>query len=264
MQSYTTDELAQLVGWPPSRIRTLARDGLLGATREGRRYRFGFRDLALVRTAKTLLEQGVSYARLRRSLNRLQAALPDGRPLTAIRVRGIGAAVVVEERGALWEADSGQGHLALDDKPDRGALGRTLTTGGELESLFDQALETEEQDTSAAIRLYRRIVTQDPGQVEAHINLGRLLQQHDQLEDAARHYQLAIDDAQHGAVARFNLGTLKEEQNDTGAAIELYLSAAHDGVIDAHYNLARLYELNGDRANALRHLIRLAARGAPP
>ena len=42
MQSYTTDELAQLVGWPASRIRSLARDGLLGATREGRRYRFGF------------------------------------------------------------------------------------------------------------------------------------------------------------------------------------------------------------------------------
>ena len=260
MQDYNTDELAELLGWPASRIRTLARDGLLTATRRGRAYRFGFRDIVLLRTAKTLIEQGVSYSKVRRSLQNLKRSLPDGRPLTAIRVRGLGRTVVIEERGRLWGADSGQGQLPLESGPRTEAVHYIDRTDSRLDQMFDEAIGFEDEQPGKAVKTYQQLIARDSDQFEAHINLGRLLQEQARLDDAASHYEKAIENECYGAVARFNLGTVREEQGDWAAAIEHYLEAAGGGVVDAHYNLARLYELQGNRARALKHLIHLARR----
>ncbi len=259
MQDYNTNEVAELLGWPASRIRTLARDGLLTATRRGRAYRFGFRDLALLRTAKTLIEQGVSYSKVRRSLQNLKRSLPDGHPLTAIRVRGLGWTVVIEERGRLWEADSGQGQLPFE-RPRTDAVQYLERTDSRLDQMFDEALGFEDEQPGKAVKIYQQLIARDSNQFEAHINLGRLLQQQARLNDAASHYEKTIENERYRAVASFNLGTVREEQGDWVSAIKHYLEAAGDGVVDAHYNLARLYELQGDRARALKHLIHLARR----
>ena len=73
-----------------------------------------------------------------------------------------------------------------------------------------------------------------------------------------------MDDEDYLPVASFNLGTVREDQGARTDAIALYRAAADGGVSDAHYNLARLFELAGDRRSALRHLIRLTRRGREP
>lgn len=260
MRSYTTDEIAEIAGVSPARVRSLARDGVLGGAREGRAYRFEFTDLVLLRTARDLIEHGVRYERLRRSLRALRRQLPEGRSLTAVRVRGLGRAVVVEDRGHLWEADSGQGLLALESA-EAGGVPRVATLSRRhdrgTDTLFYEALELEEIDAAAAAAAYRSLIERDPRCAEAHLNLGRLLQAREELDAAAAHYDRALDDADYAAIARFNLGTVREEQGERTAAIALYLEAAEGGIADAHYNLARLYELEGDRRAALRHLIQL-------
>ena len=56
--------------------------------------------------------------------------------------------------------------------------------------------------------------------------------------------------------ASFNLGVALEDQDRDAEAIEAYQTViGHDpDYADAYYNLARLYEKNGDSKSALRHL----------
>jgi len=56
--------------------------------------------------------------------------------------------------------------------------------------------------------------------------------------------------------ASFNLGVVLEDAGHHADALDAYRRAitADDRNADAHYNAARLYDLMGDYASALRHL----------
>lgn len=97
----------------------------------------------------------------------------------------------------------------------------------------------------------------EPDHVDALINLGRLLQEDGHLEAAVVHYRRALQAAGGNAPpAAFNLGLALEDLGWNRAAADAYEAAlAADATFaDAHYNLARLYEEDGDRISALRHL----------
>ena len=53
-------------------------------------------------------------------------------------------------------------------------------------------------------------------------------------------------------LANYNLGTIYDELDESGQAATFYAKAP--GVPDAHYNLARIKELQGDELSARRHL----------
>lgn len=266
---YTTAEVASLVQWTPARVQALVRAGLLEPQRTGRHNTFGFRDVIILRTARALEQQGVKWASLRRALSALRARLPEGQPLSALRLSTHGQQVAVDEGGVLYEPFSGQTLMRFDPAESGGASARTVTlarppaseheASAAAEALYERALGLEdEDDIDAAIACYQACL-QQPGQhAAAQLNLGRLLQSRAQLDAARQCYLAARNDAETAALAWFNLGTLEEDCGQIEAAMAAYRQAAEAGVIDAHYNLARLHEQRGERDAALQQLMRFS------
>ena len=96
----------------------------------------------------------------------------------------------------------------------------------------------------------------DAHHADAHVNLGRLLHEQGLVEEAERHYRLALRESPEHATAAFNLGIALEDLGRPADAIDAYRAAlaTDPRLADAHYNVARLYEKAGKKAAALRHL----------
>ena len=120
--------------------------------------------------------------------------------------------------------------------------------------MFDAAGRLEQSDPRQAIALYQRCLEVDAAHVEARINCARLLHQGGKFDLAERLYR--VEACQRDAQALFNLGVLLEDTGRSSEAIESYLAAIalDPGFADAHYNLARLYEIAGNGPHMIRHL----------
>jgi DNA-binding transcriptional MerR regulator len=69
MKSYTTRDVAKLLGLSEAQVRSQARVGYLAPDRGPHNsYRFSFQDLVLLRTAKALSEARIAPRRIRRAL----------------------------------------------------------------------------------------------------------------------------------------------------------------------------------------------------
>ncbi|HLX06747.1 MAG TPA: tetratricopeptide repeat protein [Thermoanaerobaculia bacterium] len=106
---YATREVAALLGMSPAQIRACARAGFV-APEVGSRGEllFSFQDLVLLRTAKALLAARIPRRRIRIALQNLHAQLPQGQPLTAVRISAQGQQVVARDGGDAWHPESGQ------------------------------------------------------------------------------------------------------------------------------------------------------------
>lgn len=272
MRAYSTKEVADLAGLPASRVRRWARSGVVTPVRDDRgRWRYSFQDLAVLRTAARLLEAGVSVNRVTRTLSRLREQLPAGRPLSAVRVLVAGQRVMVRDRLASWEMDSGQGALDFDVqavsapvapplsvpplpvRPDALPESRNETADG----LYRAALDLELAGRGDEARdTYEAVLRRDPTLSGARINLGRLLHAAGRFGEAETLYRAALEQDPGNALAAFNLGVALEDQGKATDAAEAYRGALaiDEGYADAHYNLSRLLEAEGDFRGALRHL----------
>ena len=113
---YSTREVADTLGLAQQRIRRY-RERLLLASKceESGEYRFSFQDMVLLRTAKGLLEADVAPRRALAALAKLTGS--NEKPLSAMRVSADGGTVVVRDGEALWDAETGQGHLSFAARP---------------------------------------------------------------------------------------------------------------------------------------------------
>ncbi len=112
MTGYATRDVSELIGFNADQVRHYVRRGLLTPERGGRgEYRFSFQDVVLLRTAKGLLDAQVSSRRAYRVLLKLKSELTAVKSLSAVRIFADGNNVVVREDSAVWNAESGQGHL---------------------------------------------------------------------------------------------------------------------------------------------------------
>jgi tetratricopeptide (TPR) repeat protein len=266
MESFTTRDVARLLGVSEPQVRAQARAGFLTPERGPRNeYRFSFQDLVLLRTARQLAQARVPSRRIRSALCGLAQQLPSGRSLSEIRIVADGQAVVVQDEGHAWDPESGQLqiHFPVQElsksRPTRPrALPHTDRSNGPRAAWewFDLAVELETTDPLEASRAYLRALADDPGLTDAHVNLGRLLQLAGQIEQAIDHYRSSLQAASADPTAAFNLGTALEELGRWDDAVTAYRQAIETDVrfADAHFNLARLYEHLGRRAEALRHL----------
>ena len=274
MTTYTVRDVADLVGLPAAQIRRYVRRGLLEPARGARgEYRFAFRDLVLLRTARSLRDADIAPRRAFAALMSLRRTLADASALTALRVYADGGRVVVREAEALWNAETGQGHLALRGPDPAGEVAplRERRRAPDVDDLtsedwFVLGVELERLDPVRAGVAYEVTLELDPGHVEAHVSLGRLLHTGGRAEEAALHYRRALElDPGHQRAA-YHMGVLRDESNDLEAAQHYYARA--DGVAEAHYRLCRLFELQGDRLSARRHLRRyqrlISERGGDP
>ena len=87
----------------------MARAGILTPDRGPRReYRFGFQDLVLLRSARTLLDALVPRRRVHRALRQLVRQLPEGRSASQVRLMVEGTSIVAHDGDAVWRTDDGQ------------------------------------------------------------------------------------------------------------------------------------------------------------
>jgi tetratricopeptide (TPR) repeat protein len=267
MKSYTTRDVARLLGLSEPQVRAQARAGFLVVSRGPRNsYRFSFQDLVLLRTARELSHARVSPRRIRSALRRLVRQLPAGRALSEVRILADGDRVVVRDDGSAWNPESGQlqidfavAELATRAAPIARRLARSARRADEglsASQWFELGLDLEAAAPDDARGAYARVLALEPGHADAHVNLGRLLQLSGRTAEAAEHYRLALHSHSSHSTAAFNLGTALEDLGQRPQAIEAYRRAIQSDreFADAHFNLARLYERVGRRAAALRHL----------
>ena len=232
------------------------------------RWRYSFQDLAVLRAAANLLGANVTVNRVTRTLSLLREQLPDGRPLSAVRLIVTGQRVIVKDRLASWEPESGQGALDFDVQamselvaPElpRRSRAELEQEGKSAADLYETALDLELAGRFEEAReAYEAVLGRDPQFTGARINLGRLLHAAGSLSEAETLYRAALEQNPGNALAAFNLGVSLEDQGKTDAAAVAYriALAVDDGYADAHYNLSRLLEAEGDVRSALRHLSR--------
>ena len=265
MWGYRSTDVARMLGIPVEEVRRLARSGFVSPMR-GRRneLRFSFQDLVLLRAAAGLVHARVPPARVRRALGQLREQLPDGRPLTGVRVSADGEHVVVQDGGARWHPETGQTlldfgvrDLARKVAPIVRAAARARTPAPlDAEAWYRWGCDLEDAAPAEAKDAYRRALSHDPHHAGAHLNLGRLLHEAGDARAAELHYRLALVAPEHRALAAFNLGVALEDQGLTDEALLAYARAleADRALADAHFNASRLLERIGRREDALRHL----------
>jgi len=147
---------------------------------------------------------------------------------------------------AADDPDSGQkaGQQPLGPVPEVGQLTS--------DDWYNLALDLEEADPDKAPPAYRQALSLNPQNTDAQVNLGRLCQLQGNLKQARRHYKLALGHAPDHQLANYNMGTIYDELDEFATAREFYVRA--DEIPDAHYNLARIFEVQGDELAALRHM----------
>jgi tetratricopeptide (TPR) repeat protein len=267
MKSYSTRDVAKLLGLSEAQVRSHARVGYLAPDRGPRNaYRFSFQDLVLLRAATALRDARIAPRRIRRALRTLTRQLPAGRSLSGMRISSEGDRIVVSDGGAAWNPESGQllldfhvAELAEQAAPVARRLARRarrseapLTAA----QWYALGLDLEAAAPDDACDAYSRALALAPRDGSARVNLGRLLQEAGRPEEAVAQYRAALQAQPRHPTAAFNLGTALEDLGRRAEAIEAYRRAleADQEFADAHFNLARLYEQSGRRAAALRHL----------
>jgi len=274
MHSYSVRDVERVLRLSRSAIRGLIDGGFVTPSRGPRRqYRFSFQDLVVLRTAQALTKAKLSPRRIRRSLEDLRRHLPEAMPLSGLSICAVGDHVVVREGKSRWQVDDGQYLLELEMSVDDGVLrvvdrtrgsardaasARDTATARAADAVnwFDHALELESSDPRAARDAYERAANEDPANVAAWINWGRLLHEQGAKKEAEQVYRRGLDRCGADALLMFNLAVLLEDLEKPEAALESYQQAltADPKLADCHYNLARLYESMGKPQHALRHL----------
>lgn len=269
MKIYSSRDVADILGMSVREVQTHGRAGYLNPDRgPGNRYRFSFQDLILLRTAKGLTRASVPTRRIRTVLQKLRAELPRGRSLSEVRVAAAGDAIVVKEGSSAWNPESGQivfdfavGDLVRSAAPfaKRGAeAARKADHARSADDWFELGSEMEATAPDEARDAYRRALELNPAHADAHVNLGRLLQEAGATQAAVEQYRAALEADGRHATAAFNLGAALEDLGRKREAITAYQKAitADPDFADAHFNLSRLYEKSGKKQAAIRHLSR--------
>ena len=276
MPSYSVHDVERVLHLSRSTIRGLVAAGFVTPERGARReYRFSFRDLIVLRTARALIEAKIPRRRIRRSLEDLRRHLPETVPLSGLSICAVGERVVVRDGKTRWQADNGQYLLGLDVVLENGVLhmverpearadgtnGHEIDPGREVEpktaeQWFVEAVELESSDVPAARKAYEHAVKLNPRHLPSWINWGRLLHEQGAVAEADKVYQRALDECGPDPLLMFNRGVLLEDLGSAGAALEAYQAAIEEDpdMADCHYNLARLYEALGKPQHAIRHL----------
>lgn len=281
-RTFSTREVAALLDLSPDEVRGFARAGLVEPERgERNEYRFEFRDLVVLRMAAGLRHARVPARRIRRAL---ESVRETGRPLAGVRFEALGEHVVVRDGKVVWRPETGQLQLALEGAEEPTVGGRPLRPeveaaaesgapdrppagdpssdvpgdegAADLRALLDRAAELEGPHPERALPLYERAAAADPPPWEAWVGVGYCRQQVGDLAGAVDAYRRARA-LETDATVTFNLAVALDDLGRTEEAAEAYREALVEDpeLADAHFNLSGLYEREGERAAALRHMI---------
>jgi tetratricopeptide (TPR) repeat protein len=265
---YSSRQVCEILGISPAMVKRFVAAGLVSPARgPGRRYRFNFRDIILLRTAKGLAEAQLPPRRISRSLRGIRDRLPAELPLSGLRITALRDTVVVAEGGDHWRAQDGQYLLsfAVAAGSARGQLHFIeaaavppvgVVADREGQRWFEKGCRLERGDPEGALEAYAQSARAEPGLAGAWVNWGRLLHDLGRLAEAAQVYEDGMAACPADALLRFNLAVLLEDQDQPAEAERMYREAlARDATLaDAHYNLGLLCRASERPQEALRHL----------
>ena len=269
---FTAREVATVLGMSAGRLRSYLRAGMVAPSRgDDGELRFTFQDLVLLRKAEGLVADRIAPQRVHRALRKLRETLPDGVPLSGIKLAAEGQEILVDDGHVRWRPDSGQvvfdfARPARDDGASVTPLLRVRQPGKPANDdaeqltaleLYERGCAIEESSPGEARELYRRALVRDPDYADAHVNLGRLLHEANEVHAALLHYRAALKARPQDPTAAFNVGVALEDLGLGAEAIEAYEKAiaCDPNSADAHYNVARLLEQAGKPEIAIRHLL---------
>jgi DNA-binding transcriptional MerR regulator len=265
--TYSFKEVSRLLGITEGRLRYWDRSSFVSPTgRNGGRRCYTFQDLVGVRSALTLLENGVSLQRARRLIGSLQKKIPlSSHPLGRMRIMSDSRTVVVAEEGHDFDVDSGQMLLDLNvshfqqevvsQLPDRSHEEKNRTAY----EWYLEGCELDEDETTLAQaeEAYHQAIHLDPTIVNAYTNLGNLRYRIGHVADAKTPYLKAIEVDERHPEAHYNLGFLEFEEGNLKKAAACFSRAVElDGTFaDAHFNVAITLFRLGEHDQARQHLV---------
>ncbi|MEM7305473.1 MAG: tetratricopeptide repeat protein [Planctomycetota bacterium] len=256
-REYTTAQLARILGIEARELRFWVRHGLIQPVREHNRlYFFEFPQVASAKALSELTAAGVTPARIRRSLQRLDGWLPHAEQMLGQLevLQYAGPVLLRTEDGTLAEPN---GQLCFEFEHQ--ASGLQLVAGPDGRSVdewFDLGLRAERDGrVEDAVRAYRSALRDGDRDPEVHFSLGNALYGLGRLDESLTHYERAVELAPDYVEAWNNLGILLGEMEKTEDAVRAYrraLSLAPE-YPDALYNLAETLVTLGelDEARAL-------------
>jgi tetratricopeptide (TPR) repeat protein len=258
---FSTNEVANILSLPNSRIRSFVRAGFIAPERNRRKaLQFNFHDLLFLKTAKSLLDSHIPAKTIIRMLSSLKRSLPDEASLTRLKIYADGRRIVVWDGKARYQPDSGQFLFDFDPR----AVLRTVKLSSRKTAnddraagdWFTQGCELEEKSPEKSMDAYTKALEMDPTLSEAHINLGRLCHNAGMLKQSEEHYRAALAIKPDDPTPYFNLGVLLEDSKRPADAARAYAAAIERDptLADAHYNLGLLLDAFGKKKDAFSHL----------
>jgi tetratricopeptide (TPR) repeat protein len=255
-QTFSTRAAARIVAVSPDRIRYWVRNELVRpAGRRGKRWRFAFSDLLVMRLAKELIPTRRHLRPIRQCLDRLQRFFEPSRPVTSLKLQADEGRIVVRDGAVSFEAESGQLLLAFDQAGAPGVVEERFGPARARER-FDEALRMAERDPLKALALYSAVLGREPRNFDAHMKVAALLESQGDMTGSLRHLLGAAAILPTNAEVHLRLGQLYRKRGEPESAVNSLRRATEcdPSSIEAHRNLAELYEQLGRRRDALRHL----------
>jgi tetratricopeptide (TPR) repeat protein len=256
VSSFSTRAAARILAVSPDRIRYWVRRRLVQpAAKHGRRYRFVFNDLLLMRMAKELLPSRRHLQSLQECVERMRKTTEPSRPLSSVRLENDAGLILVRQGDVIFEAESGQLRLAFKAAPALGKLEEGFGPA-RVRARFEEAKRIAEEDPFRALTLYSDLLGREPRNFELHLRMAALLEHEGDLAGALRHLVGAAVLMPANGEVHLRLGLLYRKRGNDDEALQSFIRAIEcDPVsVTAHRNLAELYEKLGRKRDAMRHL----------
>jgi len=250
---YDQNEITRIVGISESQIRYWDSSGLIPhSDKQKGLLSFDFKGLVAFRTAKELIDRGVSLRTIRSCIQKLKKIMPEvEQPLSEVRITIHDKQIVFSRDNLTFTPD---GQLLIDFSV--GARQSGDLSADSSEELFFQALECESDSRwEEAARKYEAILRTHPEHVDAMVNLGNALLELGSPAKAEDYYREALALDPDHVEANYNLASIFEERDELANALLFYRKALQEEpeFADAHFNLARVLDALGKRQAARQH-----------
>jgi DNA-binding transcriptional MerR regulator len=289
MELYSIRDAARILALPDTRLRYWMQTGFVGPTvRKGGRFYYTFCDLIATKSAKDLLDAGLTVQKIRKHIDAVRRALPEETsPISKLRICCDGETIVVLGDDVAFEPIGGQIVMAFNvpsfgehvtstlamprvepvetpmiSGPTPQAIeGDSTEANGGITAYryFVEACAAEDRgESEAAEHLFRQAIDLEPSMAAALTNLGNLMYRQGEAQEARRFYERALEADPVQPEARYNLANLLEDLGEVELAVaELRrVCAMSPEFADAHYNLGIMLAQLGGSSQARTHLER--------
>jgi tetratricopeptide (TPR) repeat protein len=265
VQTFSTRSAARILAVSPDRIRYWVKRQLVSpSARRGKRFRFAFNDLLLMRMAKDLLPRRHHVGLFQRCFDRVREMIEPERAVTSLKLHNDDGRIVLSDGASLIEIETGQMLLRFGPQREAGKVEDRFGPA-RVRERFEEARRMAETDPLRALTLYSDLIGREPSNFEAHMKMATLLEREGNLAGALRHLLGAAVIVPANTEVNLRLGALYRRREETSNALQSYLRAVECDPLslEAHRNLAELYDLTGRKRDAMRHLSAIHRLGRP-